>query len=96
MIAIDPVCNMTVEQDEAAATSEFEGKTFVLTGSLASMTRDDAQDAITLRGGKVSGSVSKKTHFVVAGSEAGSKLKKAEELGVTVLDEKAFLKLLKP
>jgi DNA ligase (NAD+) len=60
------------------------------------MTRDDAQDAITLRGGKVSGSVSKKTHFVVAGSEAGSKLKKAEELGVTVLDEKAFLKLLKP
>ena len=78
------------------ATAEFEGKTFVLTGSLESMTRDDAQDAITLRGGKVSGSVSKKTHFVVAGSEAGSKLKKAEELGVTVLDEKAFLKLLKP
>ncbi len=78
------------------ATAEFEGKTFVLTGSLASMTRDDAQDAITLRGGKVSGSVSKKTHFVVAGSEAGSKLKKAEELGVTVLDETAFLKLLKP
>ena len=82
--------------DKRNASAEFEGKTFVLTGSLESMTRDDAQDAITLRGGKVSGSVSKKTHFVVAGSEAGSKLKKAEELGVTVLDEKAFLKLLKP
>ena len=81
--------------DKRNASAEFEGKTFVLTGSLESMTRDDAQEAIALRGGKVSGSVSKKTHFVVAGSEAGSKLKKAEELGVTVLDEQAFLKLLK-
>jgi DNA ligase (NAD+) len=80
--------------DKRNASAEFEGKTFVLTGSLTSMTRDDAQEAITLRGGKVSGSVSKKTHFVVAGAEAGSKLKKAEELGVSVLDEKAFLKLL--
>jgi DNA ligase (NAD+) len=81
--------------DKRNASAEFEGKTFVLTGSLTSMTRDEAQEAVTLRGGKVSGSVSKKTHYVVAGSEAGSKLKKAEELGVTVLDEKAFLKLLK-
>jgi DNA ligase (NAD+) len=74
---------------------ELAGKTFVLTGTLASLTRDAAQEAILARGGKVSGSVSKKTHFVVAGAEAGSKLKKAEELKVTVLDEPAFLELLK-
>jgi DNA ligase (NAD+) len=76
------------------SSSEFAGKTFVLTGTLDALTRDAAQEAITLRGGKVSGSVSKKTHFVVAGAEAGSKLKKAQELGVEVLDEAAFLKLL--
>jgi len=77
-----------------ATSGQFTGKTFVLTGSLASMTRDAAQEAITLRGGKVSGSVSKKTHFVVAGAEAGSKLAKARELGVPVLDEAGFLALL--
>jgi DNA ligase (NAD+) len=76
------------------ASGELTGKTFVLTGSLASLTRDAAQEAITLRGGKVSGSVSKKTHFVVAGAEAGSKLAKARELGVPVLDEAGFLALL--
>jgi DNA ligase (NAD+) len=70
-------------------------KTFVLTGTLASLTRDEATDAIVERGGKVSGSVSKKTDYVVAGAEAGSKLKKAEQLGVAVLDEQAFLELLK-
>jgi len=75
-------------------SAEFTGKTFVLTGSLASLTRDAAQEAITLRGGRVSGSVSKKTHFVVAGAEAGSKLAKARELGVPVLDEAGFLALL--
>jgi DNA ligase (NAD+) len=72
----------------------FAAKTFVLTGTLAALTREAAQEAITQRGGKVSGSVSKKTDYVVAGEDAGSKLKKARELGVTVLDEPAFLALL--
>jgi DNA ligase (NAD+) len=80
--------------DAKSASAELAGKTFVLTGSLDALTRDEAQEAITLRGGKVSGSVSKKTHYVVAGAEAGSKLKKAEELGVEVLDEAAFLALI--
>jgi DNA ligase (NAD+) len=70
-------------------------KTFVLTGTLVSLTRDAATDAIVQRGGKVSGSVSKKTDYVVAGAEAGSKLKKAEQLGIAILDEQAFLELLK-
>jgi DNA ligase (NAD+) len=70
-------------------------KTFVLTGTLASMSREQAGEAILERGGKVSGSVSKKTDYLVAGAEAGSKLKKAEQLGITILDEAAFLKLLK-
>jgi DNA ligase (NAD+) len=79
----------------ASAKGAQSGKTFVLTGSLASMSRDAAAEAIAQRGGKVAGSVSKKTDYVVAGAEAGSKLKKATELGIPVLDEAAFLKLLK-
>ncbi|HEX3912433.1 MAG TPA: NAD-dependent DNA ligase LigA [Steroidobacteraceae bacterium] len=71
------------------------GKSFVLTGSLESLSRDQAAEAIQSLGGKVSGSVSKKTDFLVAGAEAGSKLKKAEQLGIAVLDEAGFLKLLK-
>ena len=70
-------------------------KTFVLTGTLESMTRDEATQAIVQRGGTVSGSVSKKTDYVVAGAEAGSKLKRAEQLGIRILDEAAFLQLLK-
>jgi DNA ligase (NAD+) len=76
------------------ARAELAGKTFVLTGTLESLTREQAQEAVVRLGGKVSGSVSKKTDYVVAGAEAGSKLKKAETLGVAVLDEAAFLKLL--
>jgi DNA ligase (NAD+) len=70
-------------------------KTFVLTGSLAAMTRDEAQAALEARGHKVAGSVSKRTDFVVAGAEAGTKLEKARALGVPVLDEAQFLELLK-
>lgn len=71
----------------------FEGKTFVLTGTLETLTRNDATKLIESQGGKVSGSVSKKTDYVVAGSEAGSKLDKAESLGITVLYEQQFIEM---
>jgi DNA ligase (NAD+) len=73
----------------------FTGKTFVLTGTLPSLKREEAEQKILAAGGKVSGSVSKKTSYVLAGTDAGSKLDKAQELGVAVIDEAAFLKLLK-
>lgn len=72
----------------------FLGKTVVLTGSMTGMTRDQAKEEVERRGGKVAGSVSRKTDFVVAGDDAGTKLKKAQELGVRILDEQAFLQLL--
>ena len=70
------------------------GKTFVLTGTLPTLSRDDAKEMIESQGGKVAGSVSKKTDWLVAGTEAGSKLAKAESLGVAVIDEAALLALL--
>lgn len=72
----------------------FAGKIFVLTGALSAFSRDEAKRLIEERGGKVSGSVSKKTDFVLAGEEAGSKLDKAKELGVKVIDESEFRKML--
>jgi DNA ligase (NAD+) len=72
----------------------FAGKTFVLTGSLEKFTRSEATEMIESRGGKASGSVSKKTSFVVAGEAAGSKLRKAQELGIQVLTEDEFLAMM--
>ncbi len=77
----------------ATPEGAFAGKTFVLTGTLPSLTREEATTKIEAAGGKVTGSVSKKTDFVLAGAEAGSKLSKAQELGVKILDEAEFLKI---
>jgi DNA ligase (NAD+) len=78
----------------AVVNSPIAGKTFVLTGALPTLTRDEAKDMIEALGGKVAGSVSKKTDYVVAGAEAGSKLEKARDLGVSILDEMQFRELL--
>src|SRR6478736_1345456 len=86
-LGIDP-------QGTVLAAGVFTGKTFVLTGTLPTMKREDAEQKILAAGGKVSGSVSKKTSYVLAGAEAGSKLDKAKELGVPVIDEAGFLELL--
>jgi len=81
--------NMQYEKGEQIKHS-FNDKTFVLTGKLQIFTRDQASDLIEKLGGKVSSSVSAKTDFIVAGEDAGSKLKKANELGVKIIDEQAF------
>ena len=88
------VAGVTFEQAEAGRSNELEGLSFVLTGSLETMTREEGGDRIRARGGKVSSSVSKKTSYLVAGESAGSKLAKAEELGVTILNEEQFIALL--
>ena len=85
-----------VEAPTEGATSLVAGKTFVLTGTLPTLSRDEAKDLLIAAGAKVSGSVSKKTDFVVAGAEAGSKLEKAQTLGIRILDEEALMAMLKP
>lgn len=89
-------CGVTWEEGEPAARAPqpLSGKTFVITGTLPTLSRDEAKDKVEAAGGKVAGSVSKKTDFVVAGEEAGSKLVKAQTLGVPVIDEAALLAML--
>ena len=84
----------TARRSTGQADERFVGKQFVLTGTLESFTRDEARALIEARGGRVNSSVSKKTDYVVAGEEAGSKLDKAQSLGVTVIDEPAFKEML--
>ena len=80
---------------KAEAAGPLEGQTVVLTGSLSALTRDEAKAKLEALGAKVAGSVSKKTSFVVAGAEAGSKLDKAQELGVEIWDEARLVKFLR-
>jgi len=89
-------CGVTWEEGEPAerAPQPLSGKTFVITGTLPTLGRDEAKDKVEAAGGKVAGSVSKKTDYVVAGTEAGSKLTKALELGVKVIDENQLMELL--
>ncbi len=83
-----------VEEEKEGATDKLAGLTFVITGTLPTMGRKEAQELIELNGGKCSGSVSKKTNYLVAGEAAGSKLDKANALGVTVLDEAGLISLI--
>lgn len=87
--------NMESLEQEENIDNRFEGKTFVLTGSLEKYSRNEAADIIEKFGGKTSGSVSKKTDYVLAGEEAGSKLAKAEKLGITIINENQFEELIK-
>ena len=85
---------MDFTQQAADETNPFYGKTLVFTGTLPTLGRAEAKTMAQDAGAKVSGSVSKKTDYVIAGAEAGSKLEKAQQLGVTVIDEARFLAML--
>jgi DNA ligase (NAD+) len=91
-VGIDP--RMEVVKAESAAELPLAGKTIVVTGTLKQYKRDEIEELIRKFGGRASGSVSKKTDFVVAGDEAGSKLEKAKQLGVKVIDEDEFARLI--
>jgi DNA ligase (NAD+) len=93
--AMNHLLAATSQKVGASEKLPLEGQTAVLTGTLASMGRDEAKEKLEALGAKVAGSVSKKTSFVVAGEEAGSKLDKAQELGIDVWDEDQLLKLFK-
>jgi DNA ligase (NAD+) len=84
----------TAPEEKVVTGTALAGSTFVLTGTLPGLTREEATALIEAAGGKVSGSVSKKTSYVLAGEEAGSKLEKARTLGVSVIDEAQFRALL--
>src|SRR5690606_10497940 len=85
---------LTANEEKREEVDGVAGKTFVITGTLPTLKRKDAETRIKQAGGKTSGSVSKKTDFVVAGEEAGSKLEKAQQLGVAVIDEAQLLRML--
>jgi DNA ligase (NAD+) len=85
---------LTFNAERRKRTAKLEGLTFVLTGTLPVLTRDEAKDRIEASGGRVAGSVSKKTSYVVAGEEAGSKLDKARDLKVPIIGEAELLEML--
>ena len=87
--------NTEKQKNDIELDNRFEGKTFVLTGSLEKYSRQEASDIIEKFGGKTSSSVSKKTSYVLAGEEAGSKLDKAQELGITIISENEFEEMIK-
>ena len=89
-----PEARLVLDSGTGLRTADIRGKTFVLTGTLSNLTREDARERIESAGGKVTGSVSKKTDYVVAGADPGSKYEKAVELGIAILDEAGLLQLL--
>jgi DNA ligase (NAD+) len=86
--------HVDIVKEESVGEMKLAGKSFVFTGSMANLDREEAQNLVRNNGGEVSSSVSKKTSYVVAGEEAGSKLDKARELGVKIIGEEEFLKML--
>ena len=83
-----------VERDSSSESTAFSGKTIVITGTLRNMSRDEAKEKLLKAGAKVTGSVSAKTDYLLAGDKAGSKMTKAEKLGVEVIDEATMLEML--
>ena len=88
-------CGVNTDYEKVQQDDRFEGKTFVLTGTLPTLKRNEAKELIEKFGGKASGSVSKKTDYVLAGEEAGSKLTKAEQLGIKIITEEEFMEMIK-